>query len=94
MWLWRVHNSVTARVARESNGPLSVAWPSSVDCGSCWPVTASIEQDLDTSGNRKVWARRVKKSVATSMSFPAPVMIQQLPTMVLDTLNFLSTAEN
>ena len=36
LWLWRVHNSVTARVSDEDGRIKSSAWPPRGDCEECW----------------------------------------------------------
>eukprot|EP00929_Paragymnodinium_shiwhaense_P102869 TRINITY_DN6609_c0_g1_i1.p1 TRINITY_DN6609_c0_g1~~TRINITY_DN6609_c0_g1_i1.p1 ORF type:complete len:546 (+),score=76.24 TRINITY_DN6609_c0_g1_i1:76-1713(+) len=35
LWLWQVHNEVTARVAEE-RGRQTRKWPTQAQCGSCW----------------------------------------------------------
>jgi len=39
LWLWRVHNNVTARVAGEQGVEAPKPWPSITDCPSCWPYS-------------------------------------------------------
>lgn len=37
LWLWRVHNAVTTRVAGERGAPAPEPWPVMADCAPCWP---------------------------------------------------------
>merc|ERR1712137_507333 len=36
MWLWRIHNNVTARVADESGVSRPPPWPPYSECSGCW----------------------------------------------------------
>lgn len=44
LWLWKLHNDVTVRVAAENGAKLPAPWPLEADCPSCWPQGSSAAQ--------------------------------------------------
>lgn len=47
LWLWKMHNDVTLRVAKEDGREIPSPWPSAEDCEECW-----ICQDCWKKGSR------------------------------------------
>eukprot|EP00812_Abedinium_dasypus_P009077 NODE_2792_length_874_cov_156.483516.p1 GENE.NODE_2792_length_874_cov_156.483516~~NODE_2792_length_874_cov_156.483516.p1 ORF type:complete len:269 (+),score=37.99 NODE_2792_length_874_cov_156.483516:3-809(+) len=39
LWLWRMHNAVTAHVASEFGAAAPAPWPPRSSCKTCWPTT-------------------------------------------------------
>lgn len=44
LWLWRMHNDVTLRVAAENGAKQPSPWPSQEACPDCWPLGAGPAQ--------------------------------------------------
>jgi len=74
MWLWRVHNSVSLRVALQHKSGVDRRWPMYLDCPKCWKdelvlsgdperrlrsPTASLAMSLASSGNASRPSRRL-----------------------------------
>jgi len=49
LWLWRVHNAVTQRVAKEKGKAAPAAWPPVDDCAACWPSAAAASEPVLTA---------------------------------------------
>merc|ERR1712211_76638 len=45
LWIWRAHNAVTARVAREQKEKEPPPWPPRDDCSACWPSGTKWDED-------------------------------------------------
>lgn len=64
LWLWRVHNSVSLRVALQHKSGIDRRWPMYLDCPKCW------KDELVLSGDP---ARRLRSSTASlAMSLASP----------------------
>lgn len=51
LWLWRVHNAVTQRVAAEKGQAIPAAWPSLADCPRCWPNETAAAENVSLVQN-------------------------------------------
>jgi hypothetical protein len=51
LWLWRVHQGVSLRVAAQNNAPVDRRWPPYEDCPGCWqPRTFEAGDDSSKVG--------------------------------------------
>lgn len=68
LWLWKVHNAVTQRVARERDLPDPEKWPSAKACPSCWDASREAVNDEIDAYLRQCYWRDVSRGTDSQHS--------------------------